>query len=190
MTKNAKTLMIATLFGAGIAIAGCGEDPVTACGDGGCADAGARDAGVTLYGITPGASQCYVVESVSGINDACNIGGFATSRGITLAGSYDGATQTFALGRLVGSPLQPALGSGRILFNTGTITRNATSLDANNCMYQDTVSGNVNVIATDTFQIAFAETFSNFAGCSPAPATCTSSWTWVVKKAPCADGGI
>ena len=178
----------ATVAFAGFAITGCGgeDDDKVKCGDGGCRDA-APDANPTFAISSAG---CYTVESVSNITDACEFE-LAGSVGTTLPATYDRTTGVLALGRPVGSPVQPSLGQGAVTFNAGTLERNNTAMEGA-CSWNEVVRGQVKVTATDTFTITFSDTMRTFMGCgnlAPASGSCTSEWTWTLKKGACSDSG-
>lgn len=182
---------IATIGLAGVAVIGCGgDDNDNKCGDGGCVDAGPQPFGISNSG-------CYTVESLTNLTDGCEFGADLTA-GNSFPATYNRSTATLSLGREVGSPGQPSLGSGTITYNAGTMARNNTVMEpGSTCTWNEVVAGNLTVTAIDTFTITYTDTQRSFsAGCKdPPPPTggsCTSTWTWVVKKTgeSCADGGV
>jgi hypothetical protein len=184
---------VATIGLGGVAFLGCGGDDDNNGTDAGRADGGSKsDAAATIFGISD--TGCYVVQDVTIVSDGCE---FAPDlvKGKSVPGSYVRSTGTLSLGKQVGSPVQPSLGSGQVLNNAGQLSRNNTASDGA-CTWNEVVTGDVSVTANDTFTISFTDTQRTFQGCTnpppPTGGTCTSTWVWTLKRsgASCADGGV
>jgi hypothetical protein len=143
---------------------------------------------VTLFYITPGDS-CYEIVSVaSGSNDGCDFGVADTVANQGLVGAsipfnYDNTAYTIKVGT------DGALGGGAIAFNMATLLRdgNTTDTAAPTCMWHEHVDATVTFTAQDQFNISASRTQSAFtAGCTnpppPTGGTCTSTWTWTMKR--------
>jgi hypothetical protein len=182
-------------LGLALAMAGsfaaCSSSGDSADGGDGSADAASNtdsSTDVTLFFITPGDS-CYEVVSVAnGFQDGCDFGVGDTVANQGLVGAsipfnYDNSAYTIKVGT------DGALGGGAIAFNMATLLRdgNTTDTAAPTCMWHEHVDANVTFTAQDEFNISASRTQSAFsAGCtSPPPptgGTCTSTWTWHMKR--------
>jgi len=177
MKSLMKSAFTMTLLG-GIFALGCSS---TGGGDDAGADAGA-DTGPTLFGLTAGDSCFDVVSIQSGADDGCDLG-VAGLVGMSLPVNYDPATAILTVGT-AGS-----LGGGQIAFNMGTLMRAGNPSDRTmpTCTWHQTDNSSVSVTATNEFDIAVTEVQNMFAtACgtagTPAGGTCTSMWTWHMKK--------
>jgi hypothetical protein len=176
MQKQTSWALSLALVGV-IAGAGCGSSSLF--GDGGTNDTGGGD-GVTLFGLTTGDS-CFDVTSVSGVTDGCMLS-VGSLVGSALLVNYVMSTATLTVGT------GGSLGGGPIAFNMGTLMRDGDTSDSAMplCTWHQTDTSNVTVTATNEFDIAVTEVENTFstacATSAPAGGTCTSTWTWHMKK--------
>jgi hypothetical protein len=189
-----KSAFILSLVG-GIAALGCsssttngdgGEGGFTGSGDGGATGTDAGGDAPVLFGLSTGDSCFDIVSVQSGSNDGCNLGVADPVASDGLVGSallvnYTMATATLAVGT-AGS-----LGAGQIAFNMGTLMRTGTTTDSQmlTCNWHQTDTSMVTLTATNEFDISVTEVENMFAtACAmkPTGGTCTSTWTWHMKK--------
>jgi hypothetical protein len=103
--------------------------------------------------------------------------------GLALLVHHDVMTGAFSVGTL------GALGSGVVMGNQGTLTReNNPTLSVNtSCTWHQKDTSMVTLMGTDAFDIAVTEVEDMFSSACPAtvvPAggSCTSTWTWNMQK--------
>jgi hypothetical protein len=169
LTKSGLSLaLLTTIFAVG-----CGASS-------GSSDA-SSEGGVTPYGLTEG-DNCFDVTAASMVNDGCMlvVGGLV---GMALPVNYVRATATVTVGT------DGSLGTGTVTFNMGTLAREGTPMldTMPTCTWHQSDTSMVTVTATNEFDISVTEVQSDFApACSaanvPAGGTCTSTWTWHMKK--------
>ncbi len=182
LTKNPFAM---ALLGGMLAL-GCSSSSTSDDG-GGTGGAGPdTDAGSdapTVFGLSDGDSCFDIVSVQPGSNDAttgCMIG-VADLVGVGILVNYNASTGVLKVGS------GGTLGAGPISFNQGTLTRDSPATDPtmSTCTWHQTDTGNVTVTATNEFDLSVTETENMFvAACTmkPAGGTCTSSWTWHMKK--------
>jgi len=136
--------------------------------------------GPTLYGLTTGDS-CFDITTVSNVTDGCMLS-VGSLVGMALPVNYVMSTATLTVGT------DGSLGAGAIAFNMVTLMRDGNTSDASmpQCTWHQTDTSNVTVTATNEFDISVTEvenTFSTACGTTaPAAGSCTSTWTWHMKK--------
>ena len=149
-------------------------------GDGG----NSADSGPTPFALSAGDS-CFDIVSVDpGSVDAASPGcmiGVADLVGVGILINYNASTGVLTAGTA------GALGAGPIAFNQGQLTRDSTATDPNmtTCSWHQTDTTDVTVTATNEFDLSVTETenmFANACTMKPAGGTCTSTWTWHMKK--------
>jgi hypothetical protein len=141
--------------------------------------------GVTLFHLTSGASCFDITGVAAGSNDMCMIGvadpatasgGFI---GSALLVNYDTTAGTVAIGRM------GSLGQGSILCNMGTLNRTNMPTDSEHpgCSWDQTDTSMFSLTADDEFDLSVTENQQSFtASCPASDVTCTSTWTWHMKK--------
>jgi hypothetical protein len=147
--------------------------------DGGDTDASV-DTGPVPFGLSMGDSCFDIVSVQTGSNDGCMIG-VADLVGVGILMNYNASTGVLTAGTAGG------LGAGPISFNMGTLTRDSMATDPmmTTCTWHQTDNGQVTVTATNEFDLAVTEVENMFAtACTmkPTGGTCTSTWTWHMKK--------
>jgi hypothetical protein len=180
---------------AGAAAVGCGSSDDNTCGDAVCPDSaapgpdgGTGDAGPMLWGLTRGATM-YTVVGVTPGTDGCMLGASALM-GMDIPATYDETTNTFAFGKLQGTPAQPAFGSGMPGANKATLIRNNQAGEATGCYWTQMDTSLMNLTNHDTFTLDVTEVENMFAaactGASAPPTggTCTTTFqlSLVIKK--------
>ncbi|MDB4983185.1 MAG: hypothetical protein JWM82_3937 [Myxococcales bacterium] len=178
MKTSFKTIQIVSLIlSSAAAVMGCSGSSSSADG-GDSGAAGSGGAGGTAFGLSKG-DTCFDVLSVQGTpTDGCAIG-VAAVVGSALPVNYDDTTGILKVGT------DGSLGGGAITFNMGTLTRVDSVAMEGTCSWHQMDTSMVTVTATNAFTIAVTENESMFAAaCNPIPAggTCTSTWTWTMKK--------
>jgi hypothetical protein len=149
--------------------------------------------GITLYRISDTFTNgtmgdvCYKITMVDqAASDGCNLGvadlNTATPPGLigdslNVNYTYDTTTATVKVGTM------GALGSGTILCNQATLSRDGMPTDPamQSCSWHQTDSGMLMMTADYEFDISITEHEDQFAAaCAgpPAGGTCTSTWTW------------
>lgn len=187
---------LAFLAVGGLAVVGCGSDTTT-CPDAGCpADATAMTGpdGPALFFLSRGMLE-YKVTKIEAVADDPKMGGCdkgpdaVVNSTLPVNSTYNDATMVFTMevGKKVGTPPTPSIGTGTIKNNMGTLMRDNDSGDGMGCTWHEKVSGVVNVFAGDKFTIAVTDDMSNFdKACKPADVPtggkCTSKWTWTLEK--------
>jgi hypothetical protein len=174
LMKSAFTMtLLAGIFALGCSSSGNGDD--------GGADAG-QDTGPTPFALSAGATCFDVVSIQSGVDDGCDLG-VAGVVGTALPVNYDPNTAILTVGT------DGAEGGGQIAFNVGTLLRDSTANDPQmpTCTWHQTDTSNVTVTAANEFDIMITEVENMFAtACgtagTPTGGTCTSAWTWHMKK--------
>jgi hypothetical protein len=186
--KSAFTMaLLGGVFALGCSSSSNSDDGGGLGGAGGSESDGGGDTGPTLYGLSTGLSCFDVVSIATGFNDGCMIGvGDPASTGgpvgAALPVTYTMATATLTVGT------QGSLGTGTIAFNMGTLNRAGNTSDSQmpTCTWHQTDTSNVTLTATNEFDIAVTEVENMFAtACgttAPTGGTCTSTWTWHMKK--------
>jgi len=175
MRTNMKWALSLALVGA-LTGAGCSSSDSNVDGS---TDGGGND-GVTLFGLSTGDS-CFDVTSVSAVNDGCMLS-VGSLVGSALLVNYVMSTATLTVGT------GGSLGGGQIAFNMGTLMRDGDTSDSAMplCTWHQTDTSNVTVTATNEFDIAVTEVENTFstacATSAPTGGTCTSTWTWHMKK--------
>jgi hypothetical protein len=147
-------------------------------GDGGLPDA------PMLWGLSPGARR-FRVTAVDVKVDGCKLEP-ALLQGLTLPVTYDDATWTLSIGNPQGSPVMPALGSGKVSANMATLVRDNLDI-AGACSYHRRDLSRVILFDHDKFTLDVTEDQSMFgSACTPVPmgGKCTSSWRWRMEIAP------
>jgi hypothetical protein len=189
---------LAFLAAGGLAAVGCGSDTTTTCPDGGCpADATAMTSGSdgpALFFLSRGMLD-YKVTKIEAVTDDPKMGGCdkgpdaVVNSTLPVNSTYNDATGVFTMevGKKVGTPPMPSIGTGTIKNNAGTLMRENDSGDGAGCTWHEKVSGLVNVFAGDKFTIAVTDDMSNFdkackAADVPMGGKCTSKWTWTLEK--------
>jgi hypothetical protein len=171
-------------FALAVGTLGCGGDDDSMCGDAGCAtDGGLSTDGPKQWGLSPGMNN-FKVNSVSGVTDGCEVDPGAIVNDSLLV-NY--ATPTISVGALMGTPPTPSLGSGPASGNKATLTGDNVVGDATaTCTNRRQVTSMLELIGDDEFTLKVTETESMFStGCGtavPTGGTCTSTWTWTLKK--------
>jgi hypothetical protein len=166
LTKNAFAVSLLT----GVLALGCSSS--------GSGDDGGDDAAPTPFALSSGDSCFDVVSVQPGSNDGCMIG-VADVVGIGVLVNYDPSTAILTVGS------NGALGGGQIAFNAGTLIRDSMATDPTmtSCTWHQTDTGNVTVTATNEFDLSVTEVEDTFVtACMMTPSTCTSTWTWHMKK--------
>jgi hypothetical protein len=180
LTKNAFAVaLLGGMFALGCSSSTNGDDGGGLGGAGG----GTEDAGTdapTLFGLSAGDSCFDIVSVATGSNDGCMIG-VADLVGVGILINYNASTGVLTAGTA------GTLGAGAIAFNQGTLTRDSPATDPQmtTCTWHQTDTGNVTVTATNEFDIAVTEVenmFANACSAKPTGGTCTSTWTWHMKK--------
>jgi hypothetical protein len=180
---------------AGSGTAGAGGDSDGGAGSTGDATTGdatgdATGDGPTLYRLSGGDSCFEIVSADPGASDGCglNVDKPATMDGLvgtSLPFNYDGTTAIVTLGT-TGS-----LGKGQVTFNMGTLNRDGDTSDPNmaTCTWHQKDTSMVTLTADNELTVSITEIESMFAAapaCTaatiPTGGTCTSTWTWKMKK--------
>src|SRR5262245_49758851 len=130
-----KTIKILGLLaGCGLVAAGCGSDS-------GVLDAGAAvdatPAGPMLFFLSRNMND-YNVTAIKDVMDPCDKQP-AMVVGSKLPVNYVEATNTVSVGKNVGTPPMPSLGSGTIKNNVGTLMRENDSGDGAGCTWHEKV---------------------------------------------------
>ena len=170
-----KNFLNSMLVVTALVASGCGAADGIFDTDGGASD-GSTD-GLTLFALSTGDS-CFDVETVANVTDGCNIAPGSVV-GSALLVNYTMATATLTVGTM-GSQ-----GAGRIMNNTGTLTRDGDTSDSAMplCTWHQTNTSQVTVTGTNAFTISVTEVESDFStACLPPNTDCTSTWTWTMKK--------
>lgn len=176
MRTQTKLALSLALVGV-LAGAGCGSSSLL--NDGGTGTGGG-DGAVTLYGLTTGDS-CFDITAVSNVTDGCMLS-VGSLVGQALLVNYVMSTATLTVGT------DGSLGAGQIAFNMGTLMRDGNTSDSSMplCTWHQTDTSNVTVTATNEFDISVTEVENTFstacATTAPAGGSCTSTWTWHMKK--------
>ena len=147
--------------------------------------------GPTQFGLSPGMNY-YKITAVSGVTDGCGILP-NTFLNETLPASYVQSSGTFSIGNPRGAPAMPALGTGTLSGNTGTLTRENDATDGTGCAWHQKDVSMFELTDHDVFTLNVTETESAFTGCgtnTPAGGTCMSLFKLTLSKTtPPADGG-
>jgi hypothetical protein len=159
-------------------------------GTGGAGGANPCPGVATLFGLSTGDSCFDVMAIAAGESDGCMLGVADPYNATTMEGvigsallvNYDMSTATLTVGT------NGSLGTGAIMCNEGTLLREnmptLTSMPA--CTWHQSDASMVSITATNEFDISVTEAQNQFAGCSaanmPASGSCTSTWTWHMKK--------
>lgn len=191
------TFQIAAIAVAFVGAAGVG---LIGCGEGDDDDMNGPDGGTTLYALKTGT---YVVQSASDVDDKCDIGVDKPYNATTMSGGLIGAplqlmmetnaqgmnTGKINLGSIQGMPPEPALGSGNISSNRGTLESDTMiSADAPSmCKFQRKTTSMLTMTDNYTFNLKVTRTMSNPMACTFTE-TCTSTWTWKVHCPTCSTG--
>jgi hypothetical protein len=184
ITKGGISMALLTaIFAVGCSSSSGGADGGDASGTAG---AGGGDGGVILYGLSEGTNCFDIVSVAAGSNDGCNLGVADPVASMGLVGAslpvnYVMATATVMVGT------DGSLGAGQVAFNMGTLTRSNDPTDPAmaTCMWHQTDTSQITVTVTNEFDLSVTEVESMFkAACTSPPAggTCTSTWTWHMKK--------
>jgi len=154
--------------------------------EGGATGTDAGQDGPVLFGLSTGDSCFDIVSVAAGSNDGCNLGVADTVAnnglvGASLLVNYTQATATLTVGT------DGSLGAGQIAFNMGTLMRDGTATDSamTTCMWHQTDTSMVTLTATNEFDVSVTEVenmFANACSMKPTGGTCTSTWTWHMKK--------
>jgi hypothetical protein len=152
------------------------------CSSSGGGDDAGPDTGPTPFALSAGDSCFDVVSIQSGADDGCDLG-VAGLVGMALPVNYNPTTAILTVGT------NGAEGGGQIAFNMGTLMRDSAASDPlmPTCTWHQTDTADVTVTAANEFDIFLTEVDNMFAtACgtagTPSGGTCTSSWTWHMKK--------
>jgi len=135
----------------------------------------------------------YKITDVTVTSDLCQIDP-ASIKNMTLPVNYiPPPTQTLSVGTLVGSPLQPSLGSG-VIGVTGTLNRDNMVTDSTGCTWHQINVSTFNLIGVVVFKPDVTETENQFtAACgtsAPTGGSCMSVYKFTFSMpTPIADGG-
>jgi hypothetical protein len=128
-------------------------------------------------------SWSYRIVAITATMDGCALSP-GSLVGAILPVTYVQDTRSLAVGRLSGTPSQPALGQGTLVGVMGTLVRENEATDGSSCRWHQENDAVVTVIGPDRFTMAAREVESMFSGClsTPAGGSCTSTWTWTLEK--------
>ncbi|MEP6652977.1 MAG: hypothetical protein ABJA82_06435 [Myxococcales bacterium] len=140
------------------------------------------DSGVTVYHLSEH-DNCFDITAVAaGGVDGCDIG-FADAVGTALPVNYTRlpTSATVTVGTM------GSIGEGDIAYNMATLTRNSTATDPkmDTCSWTQMDTADLTMTGDDAFTLSVTEVDSMFMpACSMVHAggTCTSTWTWTMKK--------
>jgi hypothetical protein len=140
------------------------------------------DSGLTLYRLSEN-DNCFDITAVApGGVDGCDIG-FALAVGTALPVNYTRSptSATVTVGTM------GSIGKGDIAFNRATLTRNSTATDPEmaTCSWNQMDTAELTMTGDNAFTLSVTEVDSMFLpACSriPSGGTCTSTWTWTMKK--------
>ena len=170
---------------------GCSSSD-SVCSEAGCAspsDAARPDTasdGATLWGLSRGTNN-YNITAVANVADGCDLGVAAAVGSAPLPVTYNDVTNVISIGKTVGSPAGPSLGSGMVGANMAVLTREYAGGDVAGCTWHQKDTSTLVLFDNDKFTLMVKEDESAFVSCTnpppPAGGTCTSTWTWTLAKA-------
>jgi len=177
-TKTLTVSLLAVVAGA----AGCSSSNLGADGAAGQTGTDAQPDVATeqLYGLSTGVNCFDVVSIAPGYSDGCQLAVDGVV-GAALPVDYDMIAGTVTVGD------GGSLGGGAVAHNMATLSRDGTTSDSSmtSCTWHQTDTSMFTLTATNQFTLAVTEVENTFAtACSgiPTGGSCTSTWTWTMKK--------